>query len=322
MKKNFRKIPDSILQTIENIRGNNIIVATVVRLTQNDFNNPRFSDINFYIDNGELRFNDEYIPSQIKGTYSRKNVLGYKIKYPDRPKVAKTYYLGERPIFGDYHKGTFSLYVTRMVIAYDEIPPKELSIKAELIQVEQENGQTFYTIKLSTSEILSKLANNFYNNVLFNLNLLQENIGSTNVFGSDAEVNDFVRSLQVQWELFPPGERDEDIERIIDGVRNLTQQRITQIQERYNFLRDQDPIQIITGSSGMRRYFGAKFSERLVVFENTSYGNALYILFENWRDLSRLSRTEIQTRSTDQYIRVKHSGDWQDKIRTIIQARR
>jgi hypothetical protein len=297
-------------------------VATVLRLTQNDFNDPRFSDLNFHIENGELQFTEEYIPSEIKGTYSRKNVLGYRIKYPDRPKVSRTYYLGERPIFGDYAKGTFSLYVTRMVIAYDEIPPKESSIKTELIQIEEDNGQKFYTIKLSTSEILDKRANTFLNDLLFNLNLLQENIGSTNVFRSDAQVNDFIQSLQVQWEIFPPGDRDEDIESIIDGVRNMTQQRITQIQERYNFLRDQNPIQIITGSSGMRKYFGAKFSDKLVVFENTSYGNALYILFENWRNLSRLSRTEIQTRPTDQYIRVKHAGDWQDKIRAIIQARR
>jgi len=322
MKKNFRKIPESVLQSIENIRGNNITVATVLRMTENDFPNPRFSDLNLRLENGELQFTSEYIPSEIKGPYSRKNLLGYRIRYPDRPKVAKTYYLGERPKWGNYANGTFSLIVTRMVTDYDEIPPKELSIRTELLKTEEENGQHFFTIKLSTSEILNKRANTFNDSLFFNLNLLQENIGSTNVFRSDATVNDFIQSLQVQWEIFPPGERNEDIDRIIQGVRNLTPQRIAQIQERYNFLRNQNPIQIITGSSGMRRYFGAKFSEQLVVFENTTYGNALYILFQNWRDLSRLSRTEIQTRPNDQYIRVKHSGDWQDKMKAIIQAKR
>lgn len=322
MKRNFRKIPESILQSIENISGNDVIVATVLRLTESDFANPRFSDLNLHVENGVLQFTAEYIPSEIKGIFSRKNLLGYRIKHPERPKVPKTYYLGERPKWGNYANGTFSLIVTRMVTDYDEVPPNELSVKTELLQTEQENGQKFFILKFSTSEILNKKANAFNVSLFFNLNLLQENIGSTNVYSSDASVNDFIQSLQVEWEIFPPGERNEDIDRIIEGTRNLTQQRITQIKERYNFLRDQNPIQIITGSSGMRRYFGAKFSDQLVVFENTTYGNALYILFENWQDLSRLSRSEIQTRSNDQYIRVKHSGDWQDKIRAIIQAKR
>ena len=72
----------------------------------------------------------------------------------------------------------------------------------------------------------------------------------------------------------------------------------------------------------MRRYFGVKFSDRLVAFENTTYGNALYILFENWRELSRLSRLEIQNRPSDQYIRVEHRGNWKEKVKAIITAKK
>lgn len=71
----------------------------------------------------------------------------------------------------------------------------------------------------------------------------------------------------------------------------------------------------------MLRYFGAKFSDNLVVFENTQYGNALYILFENWAELSQLSRLEILRRPSDQYVRIKHSGNWQSRVKQIIEEK-
>lgn len=322
MKKNFRKVPDWILQKIENIVSNNITVATVIRLMASELEDPTYTDIHFSVNDGTLTFNEEYIPSKNKGSYSKKNILGYKIKYPERSRIPKTYYLGERHKYGDNTRETFSLYVTRQVIDYDEIPPKEISIIVELLNSEEENGQIFYIFKISTSQILSKQSDNFIQDVLFNINLLQENIGSINVYGIDATVNDYLQTLQVNWEIFPPGEQDEDLARITIGMRNLTPQRMGEIQERYTFLRNENPIRFITGNSGMRRYFGAKFSEQLVVFENITYGNALYILFENWEELSQLSRIEIQSRSSDQFIRVKHSGNWQDRIKAIIQAKR
>lgn len=265
MKKNFRKIPDWIIQNIEDIVGDGVIIATVIRLTENDFGNPNYTDVNFNINDGVLIFNDEFIPSKNKGSYSKKNVLGYKIKYPERPRIPKTYYLGERHKYGDHTRETFSLYVTKEVIDYDEIPPKEISIRVELLNSEEENGQVFYTFKISTDEILSKQSNNFIQDVFFNINLLQENIGSINAYGADATVNDYLQTLKVNWEIFPPGKQDEDLARITLGVRNLTPQRMGEIQERYAFLRNENPIRFIVGSSQMRRYFGAKFSEQLVL---------------------------------------------------------
>ncbi len=73
------------------------------------------------------------------------------------------------------------------------------------------------------------------------------------------------------------------------------------------------PLRIITWKSWMRSYFWAKFSDNLVVFENKEYWNALYILFENWEELSKLSRTEIQNRPSGQFIRIPHVGDWEKK---------
>ena len=47
------------------------------------------------------------------------------------------------------------------------------------------------------------------------------------------------------------------------------------------------PTEIVLGMSGNTRYLGAKYAEDLVVFENLEYGNAIYILYENWKILSK-----------------------------------
>lgn len=321
MSKNFRRIPTVILEKIQNIDGN-LIIGAVINLLEEDFENPLYSYFNIRISDGKLLYENEIVPSTRKGIYSRKNINGYKMKYPERPRVSKTYYAGERPIFGDYSKGTFSLYITRMVIDYDNIPPREISLILELLEKKVINDKDQYVFKVSTSQVLSQNMSNFQDELFFNLNLLQENIGAADVFSTTTTREEFINSLQLNWEIFPPGERDEDLQRITKGLRGLNPQRLSEIDDRYRFLREENPVSIILGRSGMLRYFGAKFTDNLVVFENTSYGNAIYILFENWRELSQLSRLEIQNRPPNQYIRIPHWGEWKTKVKAIIKAKR
>lgn len=322
MRKNFRKTPEYILHQLENILSDEITVATIKKISNEEFNNPFYSQINFNEIKDVLYFNTEFVPLFNKGRFSKKNINGYKIRYPERPKILKTYYLGERAIFGDYSRGSFSLNVTREVTDYDFIAPREISIKIELLDTIIENETTFYNVKFSTNQTLNKKTNTFSEELFFNINLLQENVGSVSVYSSETTAAEFLHTLQINWEIFPPGAIDNDLGRITEGLRNITPQRVLEIANRYTFLRDENPIQTIIGNSGMRRYFGVQFSEKLIAFENTTYGNALYILFENWRELSRLSRLEIQNRPSNQYIRVEHRGNWKEKVKAIITAKR
>jgi hypothetical protein len=72
----------------------------------------------------------------------------------------------------------------------------------------------------------------------------------------------------------------------------------------------------------MRNYFGVKFSDRLIAFENLEYGNAIYLLFEDWQELSRLSRTELLQRPGNLFYRIKHRFGWQTKLAQIVNGRR
>jgi hypothetical protein len=322
MGKNFRKIPFVILQKIEDLQGE-FTVGTIVDLTEAQFSERKFSDWRLKKEeNGELSYQTLYVPHVSKGKYSKKNVEGYRVRYLDRPKILKSYYMGERPIWGDYSNGTFSLIVSRLITPYDEIPPKEVAFIVRLIETKEVNGVIHYIFKVNTNVNFDRNNENIVDELFFHLNLIQENFGSVDVYQSYIADQYLLNSVLLSWDIFPPGERDEDLNRITSGLRNLSRERVSEIAERYNFLRDQNPRTFITGRSGMLRYFGAQFSDNLVVFENTNYGNALYLLFENWRELSQLSRLEIQDRPKDQYIRVKHIGAWQQTVSNIIQAKR
>lgn len=320
MKKNYRKIPDFIKNKVQTL-NNNIVVAAIFDLTRDDFRNSIFSGLKLDIENERLIYNPNFIPNASQGRYSKKNIEGYTIKHPHLPLVRKEIYLGERPIWGDYNNGTFSLVVYRMVRAYEEIPPKNIAFVIELLETRSVDEQVHYILKISTDQVINSQSQDFETELLFNINLLQENFGKVDVFNSETTLEEYLRTLTVEWEIFPPGVLGEDLKRITNGLRNVTPQRMQEISERFNFLWEQHPTEMITGRSGMLRYFGAKFSDNLVVFENTQYGNALYILFENWAELSQLSRLEILGRPSDQYVRIKHSGNWQSRVKQIIEEK-
>jgi len=318
MKKNFRRTPEFITNRINAINAENLIIATIIKINKNQIENLKFRNLNFQLNNNQISFNNQYIPENTIGSFSRKNIDGYKIVHKDQDKIRKSFYLGERPYYGDWSKGSFSLYATREVYPYDDISPRELSITTELLE-ETDND---FKIKVSVDIVLNTNDESFDEELFFVINLLQENIHSVNVFSSETTREEYLRTLSLTWDIFPPGEKNDDLERIMRGSRNLTPEKIEQVKNKYDYLVNLNPIEIISGLSGMRKYFGARFSDNLVVFENLNYGNAIYVLFENWVELSQMSRTEIQTRPSNEYIRIKHTSNWQQNLEKIIARKR
>jgi hypothetical protein len=240
------------------------------------------------------------------------------IRLKDLPKVTKTQDL-EAPNFGDWSKGSHTVSWEREVYQRDDWPPKFLTIEISLVGEEVGEGNLLF--KFQVEQVLNKRDPIFEQYLLYNLNLLQENTGVSDVFASDATLADYLGTIQVAWEILPPGERDENIARILSGTNASPQQR-TAFTDRYDFLISLGPEKIIRGNSGFQRYFGAQFADDLVAFENVEYGNAIYVMFEDWVELSRRSRLELLSGPQDQFERVIHRSGWQRRLRRIIEQRR
>jgi hypothetical protein len=78
----------------------------------------------------------------------------------------------------------------------------------------------------------------------------------------------------------------------------------------------------IAGTNEFLRYFGAKFEDDFVAFENLNYGNALYVMHENWEQLSQRSRIDLLKARPRGFERVLHVAGWEDRLRALLQEHR
>jgi hypothetical protein len=319
MKKNLNKIPDIFKVKIDGSENNLFIAATTIEATKTEITSGKYSYLGLVMsDAGRLIINPEIYPDSKRGRYCKRNRDGWSITRKDLPKISKTFYMGERPIFGDYSKGTFSMSVTRMVFQKDFIAPPEITLSITLLRSYPRDTDEVFVLKVVVNDVVDKSQDNFESRILFNINLLQENLFKSDVFESNASEAEFLKTVIIGWELLPLGNR-ELIETLIASGGGLSDLQQGTIRERYNFLESLNPMEWIKGVSGMRRYFGAKFAENLVVLENMDYGNAIYVMFGNWEELSKLSRTDLLKKSNRDFERIKHNGSgWRTKLQMII----
>jgi hypothetical protein len=257
------------------------------------------------------------LPPTERGRYSDWNVNGKEIVRKDLPKET-LYNQVEAPDWG-------SSYGTHTVaLPYERYPRDFVTPSLTRFNMKCPNpahGQDKYMIVFEVDRILVKGDPNFDADLLACLNLLQENVGCCGVQSSAATIDDYLRSLKVMWELLPPGTREEAIARLFNGRTPSLQEKVN-TEDRYDFLLSLHPAQFIYGTSGLERYFGASLKDDLVIFENISYGNAIYIMFEDWRELSQRTRTELLSgRYGQNFERVLHKADWKKAVRAIVKER-
>lgn len=317
-KQNFRQLPGAILTKARTL-GGPVVVAAPLELPIQQIRDGVYEHVDIRWMDGELVFLPEMLPAPDIGRWSSTNVNGYEVVRRDLPMIDKTFSM-ETPNWGDSTKGTHTVYITRKVYQRDLIPPKQLALKFETIG--QAVGRDLIVFRCTVDEVLDPAAQNFEADLFYNLNLLQENVGRSDVFRTDARIEDYLGSLYVGWEILPPGARDSNLNVILTKVRDLSDRQKLELVERYDVLARLRPASFVVGTSGFRHYFGAVFEEDLVVFENIEYGNALYVMGENWEALSQLSRTDLMARAQRDFLRIPHAGKWKSRLRAEIQGRR
>lgn len=312
-KKNFRKLPESIITKINDIATDEVVVACAKNIPIQDILDGRYAHLNIHFDGETLTVPEAVLPAVQNGRYSKFNLWGREVLLKHLPKVRKTY-SWEAPNFGNngYHDVSMDREVYQRIFYW----PKEYEIKMEVV-AGGNRTDTHAVIKFSVDIILSKRDEDFEKDLFFNLNLLQENTGVSDVFSSSASTAAYIQAIHVNWEILPPGARDEVIGAILRGITDENPHLGAKIAQRYDLLKSLEPHAFIYDTSGLKRYFGAKFGDNLVVFENLEYGNAIYVMFENWEALSQLSRKDL-LRGGYNVIRIVHNPGWEKRLTRII----
>lgn len=319
-KKGFRKLPDKIIRKLDELNSEDVIVAGVKKIPVEHIVKGKYRHLDISLEEGEVRAPKAFTPKDNTGKQSRLNINGKEIKRKDLPMITKTY-TWEVPNYGDWSNGSHEASIDREVYQTEFIAPKNLQIKIDILGKEVKNSTDMYVFKFSLSEVLNKKQEGFEDDLLFNVNLLQENTGVSDVFESTASHADYLKTVYLSWEILPKGSKDEVIDRILSGVNTTNPLLREKLTQRYDLLSKLKPANYIQGTSGFQRYFGAQFSDKLVVFENIEYGNAIYVMFEKWDELSKLSRLELLKNRTDDFVRIIHRDGWENVLKQTIQEK-
>ena len=306
MKKSFRSIPNNIKSNIRKVNDKPFVIYSVVkaRIGSNFPNLPGLVVGHDHIEDFET------LPDPGLGTWARRNIQGWDITLKDQPKITKSF-SHESPNFGDWSRGSHEVTIEREVYPHVFFPGHESVIKVH----ELKRDDTHVTIGLELDRIFDSMPNDT-REFLFALNLFQESVGSSSVRATDEPIENYVGSLQIDWEILPVGEHEEVLRQIHTRL-NPNPQEARIIDERMDLLLSLKPRDLITGSSGFARYVGARYGDELVAFENIRYGNALYIMFSDWERLSKMSRIQLMN-SEEKFERVIHRMGWESAAKSII----
>ena len=313
MPKNINKIPPIIIERIRTFGQDDVVVASVKLLRVEDI--PRYSGLGLTLVEGKLVTPSPAVPNPNAGRYSLANVEGKEKIRKDLPMVFKTFEV-ELPNWGHSSSGTHPVSWTREVYQREFYPPKEVELSVTLL--EEQNGA--YVVKFAIDQVINRRTKNFEQELFYNLNLLQENIGAADVFQSAASLAEYAATVRVDWQILPPGTVDEVVRKMLVGKRGVTPKQEEVMKERITVLSQLKPEQFIAGSDGFLRYFGAKFADDFVVFENLRYGNALYLMYESWQELSKRSRVELLSGPRESFHRILHNDGWKLQLKGYVQA--
>lgn len=313
----YAKIPDFINDEINVCGSDTFYVGRARRYSTDDLAAGVLEHLGLGW-NGEAvtRESEAVVPPAERGRWSRYNVNGRVVVRKDLPKVEKVIGGWESPNFGDWEKGSHTHWATRMVYRRETWYAQQLPI---LLTVEEPNADGV-VIGFRVDRVFDRKTPN-ERDLHLALSLLRENIGvHVSIVATDLSVDAWLADQSVTWELLPPGELT--FKKIVARLgADPSSPRIATLQDRDAAMRAMNPGAVITGLGAFSRYFGYKFRDNLVALENLTYGNALYVMFDDWEALSQRSRIDLLADANADYVRIVHRPGWEQKLKALLTLR-
>lgn len=126
-------------------------------------------------------------------------------------------------------------------------------------------------------------------------------------------------ATRVPWRLLSPSGTGEErvLSALQDYHRRWPEIRVDESRLRYAY--SLKPEQVFIGEHEFDSYFAFVFGGGVkVLLENPIEGNAAYIFDQDWRLLSKLSKSELLAHHREHVIRVIHSLKWKADIKKAL----
>lgn len=318
-KKSFVKVPKDILRSLARIDASLVVVAETKVIPLSDVSKGLYKHVGLLVENGRVVTRGATLPPASSGIWSRRNIEGWERKRRDLPKIIKSY-SWETPNFGDASTyGTHTTSRDREVYQVEFDEPRANQIMTEILKA-AEGDPPSVLVKFAIADSLERSTDGFEKELLWALNVLQENTGVAGIFPSDATRQDYLGTIALDWDIFPPGTADE----IIAAIRKRRLGKSTKadaiMEQRIKLFSSLKPMAYLAGRAKFSAYVGAQFAPDLVVFENVRYGNALYVLYEDWRDVSKRSRLDLLRGTSKNFDRFVHTDGWEERFLNFIRV--
>lgn len=303
------KLPKYVQRELERGAAECIVVAAVLTITDDQLDSYRHTGL--LLSGGRIVASHPAPPHPSCGVFARRNLDGWAESRKDLPKELREV-SNWAP---SWNSGSYHL-VSRQIEAYpvEHHAAKLLTLSATVLEDLVDSA----LVRFRIDQPLDRSSEEFAADLLFNIRLLREAVGEAHIFDADLSDDEFARIQRVDWELLPPGSGERVLERLASSNPEDSEQ-LNIAGERLRVLDRLGHDGYIVGAGKFVRYFGVKFSGRLVALESLEYGNALYVFEENWEQLTQLSRTELIKRRDPSVHRLPHLPGWQSAIRKLVQ---
>jgi hypothetical protein len=156
--------------------------------------------------------------------------------------------------------------------------------------------------------------------ILHIINLFLEIFGEAHIFSENLDPIIPSNLRRLNWKILPPGvhpwERIKEATQFI--TRKLGDSKNKFFMLRLGLLADYKPDFIAIGEAGFFGYFVFGFlNKNLFIFENPTYGNATYVVRDNWKMLSTLTKAQLISGNLIEE-RVVHLKNWPEEMRKLM----
>lgn len=308
MTRKKTQLSKAVQRDLERVEGTRIVVAAVLTITTGEAAKDQLAGLS--LESGLLAVTTPAPPPRACGLWARRNLDGWQEKRKDLPKEMR-----DVSSWAPNWNGSGHHLVSRSVEAWpvDHHPARMLTLSATILEPLRDGA----IVRFRIDQPLDRKDADFAENLQFNLRLLREAVGRSQVYSADMSDEEFANLQSVDWELVPPGSVDCVLARLA-RTRTATAEQLEVASGRLKVLERLDHDGFIVGHGKFARYFGARFGEKLLVLENLEYGNAMYVFEENWEELTKLSRTELIKRRDPGVHRLPHLPGWQSAIRKLL----
>lgn len=315
-KKNFRSIPVRIRNRLRALSVDDIIVARVKRVCLGDAEQYAHLGLRFQAPDIVLTPPPAVPPAGV-GLYSKANVEGRQVKRYDLPKYIKSFAF-EAPNYGDWSRGSHTVERSHEAYRRDFLSPKELELTVEFLG---SPAPGCFDVRFGIDQVLTRTAPDFDDDLLYNLNLLQENVGAADVLPSVRKFAEYRQTVQLDWEMLPPHDLEDVARRILSKRQSRAIDDSKAIKARIAAFSRFNPMRYLAGTSGFLRYMGAQFQEDLIVLENINYSSALFVMTDSWQELSRRSRIDLLKAPREGFERIELRKRWETQLQGVLQRR-